>query len=67
MPLIRHDEYANERANRDPEFAHRRRQTAIELLEGDDQDRDIALRILKDQLGLDDEEIHALVQKQATV
>ncbi len=65
MALIRHDDYVRDRANRDPEFARLRQETAIELLDGNDEDRRIALRILRDQLGLTDDEIQALRSKEA--
>ena len=67
MALIRHDDYVRDRAKRDPEFARLRRETAIELLDGNDEDRRIALRILRDQLGLTDDEIQALESKEAAV
>ena len=39
--------------------------TAIELLDGNDEDRRIALHILKVQLALSDDEIRALTGKSA--
>lgn len=65
MALIRHDDYVRDRAGRDPEFARLRQETAIELLVGNDEDRRIALRILRHQLGLSDDEIKALQRKEA--
>ncbi len=64
MALIRHDDYARDRANRDPEFARLRLETAIELLDGGDEDRRIAMRILRDQLGLSEDEIRELEHKE---
>ena len=65
MTLIRHDDAVRDRAARDPEFARLRRETAIELLDGNDEDRRIALRILKVQLALSDDEIRALTGESA--
>lgn len=67
MQLTGHDEYARNRAARDPEFARLRYQTAIELLDGNDEDRRIALRVLRDQLGLTNAAIQELQRKEATV
>ena len=50
MVLTKHDDYAHLRAKRDPEFARLLRQRAIELLDGDEEDRRIARRILQNQL-----------------
>ena len=60
MALIRHDDYVRDRAARDPEFARLHRQTASELLDGNDEDRSIAMHILQVQLGLTEAEIQAL-------
>ena len=60
MTLVRHDDYVRERASQDPEFARLRLQTATELLDGNDEDRSIAMHVLKDQLGLSDDEVQAL-------
>ncbi len=65
MALTRHDNYVRNRAARDPEYARIRRETATELLGGNDEDRRIARRILRDQLGLADAEIRALQRKEA--
>ena len=65
MTLIRHDDAVRDRAARDPEFARLRRETAIELLGGNDEDRRIALHILKVQLALSDDEIRALTGESA--
>ncbi len=65
MTLIRHDDAVRDRAARDPEFARLRRQTAMDLLDGNDEDRRIALRILRVQLGLSEDEIQALRSAQA--
>ena len=50
MALTKHDDYARLRAKRDSEFARLLRQRAIELLDGDAEDRRIARRILQNQL-----------------
>ena len=55
------------RAARDPEFARLRYQTAIELLGGNAEDRRIALRILREQLGIADDEIERLERNEAAV
>ncbi|MCE2502272.1 MAG: tetratricopeptide repeat protein [Dehalococcoidia bacterium] len=60
MALIRHDDYVRDRAACDPEFARLRRQTASDLLDGNDEDRSIAIHILRDQLDLSEDEIQAL-------
>ena len=65
MALIRHDDYVRDRAARDPEFARLHRQTASELLDGNDEDRSIAMHILKVQLGLSEDEIQALQAARA--
>ena len=64
MTLIRHDDAVRDRAARDPEFARLRRQTAMDLLDGNDEDRRIALRILRVQLDLSEDEIQALRSAQ---
>ena len=48
--LMDHNEYARERALRDPEFATAIRERAIKLLGGNEEDRRIAFRILQKQL-----------------
>ena len=65
MALIRHDDHARDRANRDPEFARLRRETAIELLVGNDEDRRVAMRILRHQLCLPEDEIRELQRNSA--
>ena len=65
MSLTRFEDYVRDRAARDPEFARLRRETAIQLLDGNDEDRRIAFRILRDQLGLTDDEIAESTWKQA--
>ncbi len=57
MALTKHDDYAYLRAKRDPKFARRIRQRAIELLDGDEEDCRIARRILQNQLGIAADEI----------
>ena len=42
------------------------RESAIKLLDGNDEDRRIAFRILRDQLGLTDDEIDELKRNKAT-
>ena len=66
MTLTKHDDYARLRAQRDPEFAQLLRQRAIELLEGDEEDRRIARRILQNQLGIAGGEIEELEREKAT-
>ena len=66
MALTRFDDYVKGRAGRDPEFARLRRETAIGLLDGNDEDRRIARRILRDQLGLSEAEIGELEGKETT-
>ena len=66
MSLTRFEDYVRDRIARDPEFARLRRESAIELLDGNDEDRRIAFRILRDQLGLTDDEIDELKRNQAT-
>ena len=67
MALTKHDDYVCLRAKRDPEFARRIRQRAIELLDGDEEDRRIARRILQNQLGITIGEIDELEREKATV
>ena len=64
--LMDHNEYAKERAMRDPEFASALRERAIELLDGNEEDRRIALRILRQQLCLTDAQVEELVRNRAT-
>lgn len=66
MALTRHDDATRARVQRDPEFARLWREAAIELLDGNDEDRRIALRILRDQLGLPNDAIRELQRKEAT-
>ena len=68
MTLIRHDDAVRDMAARDPEFARLLRQTASELLDGNDEDRRIAMRTLRIQLGLSEDEIRAIqsARKDAT-
>ena len=66
MALIRHDDAVRERIQRDPEYARLMRESAIELLEGNDEDRRVALRILRGGFGLDEDEIDELKRNQAT-
>ena len=67
MALTKHDDYARLRAKRDTEFARLLRQRAIELLDGDEEDRRIARRILQNQLGIAASKIEELEQEKATV
>ena len=60
------DKYAREHANRDPEFASALRERAIELLDGNKEDRRIALRILHEQLGLSEQQVAELDRNKAT-
>ena len=66
MALTKHDDYARLRAKRDPEFARLLRQRAIELLDGDEEDRRIARRILQNQLEIATDEIDVLEREKAT-
>ena len=66
MSLTRFEDYVRDRIARDPEFARLRRGTAIKLLDGNDEDRRIAFRILRDHFGLTDAEIDELKRNQAT-
>ena len=66
MALTKHDDYARLRAKRDPEFARLLRQRAVELLDGDEEDRRIARRILQNQLGIATDEIDEQERKKAT-
>ena len=58
--LMDHNDYARERALRDPEFASAIRGRAIELLDGNEEDRQIAFRVLYQQLGLTEQEVEEL-------
>ena len=58
--LISHDDYARERALRDPEFAEVIRKRAIGFLGGNEEDTRIAYRILLKQLGLTQDEVSEL-------
>ena len=64
--LIDHNDYARERATRDPEFASAIRERALGLLDGNDEDRQIAFRILRYQLGLTEEQIKELDRNKTT-
>ncbi len=65
MVLTRHDDYVRDRILQDPEFARMMHETAVDLLGGNDEDRRIALRILRDGFALTDDEIQALRAAQA--
>ena len=58
------DDYVRARVQREPEFGRLMRESAIELLDGNDEDRRIASRIFRDQLGLTDDEIAELKRKR---
>ncbi|MCY4367698.1 MAG: hypothetical protein OXE17_15970 [Chloroflexi bacterium] len=64
--LMNHDDYAKERALRDPEFASAVKKRAVGLLEGNEEDRRIAFRILQNQLGLTEAQIEELDNNKAT-
>ena len=64
--LTDHNDYAKERALRDPEFASAIRKRAIELLDGNEEDRRIAYRILQQQLGLTEDQAKNLDRNKAT-
>ena len=65
MVLINHDDDCRERVQKDPEFAKLWRETAVELLDGNDEDRAIAQHMLRDHFGLSDDEIQALQAARA--
>jgi len=64
--LTDHNEYARDRALRDPEFASAVRERAIELLDGNEEDRQIAFRVLYQQLGLTEQEVKELDRNKTT-
>ena len=66
MTLTRHDDAVRARIRRDPEFARLRYETAVELRDGDDEDRCIALRILRDQRGFADDAVREPERKGVT-
>ena len=66
MTLTKHDDYARLRAKRDPKFAQLLRQRAIELLDGDEEDRRITRRILQNQLEIAASEIDELEREKVT-
>lgn len=66
MVLTRHDDYVKDRIRQDPEFARVMHETAVDLLGSNDEDRRIALRILRDGFGLTNDEIQALRAAQET-
>lgn len=63
--LMDHNEYARERALSDPEFATAIRERAIKLLDGNEEDRRIAYRIMRRQLCLTENEVEELVRNKA--
>lgn len=63
--LMDHNEYARERALSDPGFATAIRERAIELLDGNDEDRRIAYRIMRRQLCLTENQVEELVRNKA--
>ncbi len=65
MALTRNDDYLIARVQTDAKFARLMRETATELLGGNEEDRWMAVKILKVGFGFNDEEIQALVQKEA--
>ena len=62
--LTDHNDYARERALRDPEFAAVLRERAVELLDGNEEDRRIAHRILHQQLCLTEAQVDELVRNK---
>ena len=60
MTLIRHDDAVRDRIQRDPEYARLAHETAVELLDGNEEDRAIAWHTLRNHFGLSDDEIQAL-------
>lgn len=67
MTLTRHDDATRARVQKDPEFARLWREWAIELLDGNDEDRRIARHILSDHFGLTNAAIQELQRKEAAV
>ena len=65
MTLTRHDDATRARVRKDPEFARLWREAAIELLDGNGEDRRVARRILSNHFGMTDAEINALPVKEA--
>lgn len=65
MALTNHDDDCRERVQQDPEFARIWHEMAVELLDGNDEDRRVALRILRVHFALADDEIQALQAAQA--
>ena len=68
MALTNHNDYCRERVQQDPEFARLWHEMAVELLDGDDEDRRVSLGILRDHFGLSEDEIQAIqsARKDAT-
>ena len=66
MTLTNHDDDTRKRVQQDPEFARIWHETALELLDGNDEDRRVALRIFRTHFGLVDAEIDELEQNKAT-
>lgn len=68
MTLTRHEDWVRDHIQQDPEYARLMREFAIELLDGNDEDRQISLRILRDGFGLSEDEIQAIqdARKDAT-
>ena len=65
MTLIRHDDAVRDRIQRDPEYARLAHQSAVELLDGNDEDRAIAWHTLRNHFGLTGDEIQALQAARA--
>ena len=65
MALTNHDDDTRERVQNDPEFARIWHETALGLLDGDDEDRRVAHRIFQRHFDLSDEEIRTLSEKGA--
>ena len=68
MALTNHDDDCRERVQQDPEFARLWHEMAVDLLDGDDEDRRVSLGILRRHFGLSEDEIQAIqdARKDAT-
>ncbi|MDE2787809.1 MAG: tetratricopeptide repeat protein [Chloroflexota bacterium] len=65
MTLTNHDDDCRKRVQEDPEFAKMWHETAVELLDGNDEDRKIARHMLRDHFGLSEDKIQALQSARA--
>ena len=60
MTLTRHDDWVRDRIQQDPEYARLAYESAVDLLDGNDEDLRIALDMLRLHFGLTEDEIQAL-------